>query len=234
MGIFSQRIVLLALLGGGSIVAFIWLMHFKDKLGLHWWSALLLSLLHSVVGVLCTLIFGFLETGFDPSSFGNLSLYGGAFFMPLFYWLTAIILKKKPGLVFDIFTICLIETLFFARINCLIKGCCYGIPFFGSRTLLWPTRELELMFYVILAFLLGRRALRDPGTGLSYPTYLISYGTFRFVTEWARHTDSSALIHRGHIWSLLALCIGISFYFTISTRQKEGKRKPNIKKKARG
>ena len=87
-----------------------------------WYAALPISICHTLYGVLTVTVFAFLETGFDSNSLGNMSLFGGVFFMPLAYWLGAKLSKRKMADVFDIFTICMIFTLMCARINCIIAG----------------------------------------------------------------------------------------------------------------
>ena len=190
-----------------------------------WYAVIAFSVLHTVLGVLSVKVFALFETG----NFSNMSLFGGVFFMPLFYWGVAKLAKQKAADVFDVFTICLVFTLMCARLNCMISGCCLGahIPIEGLTHLRFPTRELELIFYVILLSRLWRKVLSGSARGMIYPIYMIAYGIFRFVTETLRVSNrTDSILHISHLWALLSLGIGISIYGELRKKEKKtgGKR----------
>lgn len=211
---------LMLLLGCGTLFNVYWLHRCRERLHLRWLSVLLLSVLHTVLGVLSVKVFALFETG----DFSNMSLFGGVFFMPLFYWGVAKLAKQKTADVFDVFTICLVFTLMCARLNCIISGCCLGahIPIEGLTHLRFPTRELELLFYVLLLSRLWRKVLNRSARGMIYPIYMISYGIFRFVTETLRFSDrTNSILHISHLWALLSLGIGISIYGELQKKEKK-------------
>lgn len=211
---------LILLLGCGTLFNVYWLHRCRERLHLRWLSVLLLSVLHTVLGVLSVKVFALFETG----DFSNMSLFGGVFFMPLFYWGVAKLAKQKTADVFDVFTICLVFTLMCARLNCMISGCCLGahIPIEGLTHLRFPTRELELLFYVILLSRLWRKVLSGSARGMIYPIYMIAYGIFRFVTETLRFTDrTDSILHVSHLWALLSLGIGLSIYGELQKKEKK-------------
>ena len=211
---------LILLLGCGTLFNVYWLHRCRERLHLRWLSVLLLSVLHTVLGVLSVKVFALFETG----DFSNMSLFGGVFFMPLFYWGVAKLAKQKTADVFDVFTICLVFTLMCARLNCIISGCCLGahIPIEGLTHLRFPTRELELLFYVLLLSRLWRKVLSGSARGMIYPIYMISYGIFRFVTETLRFSDrTDSILHVSHLWALLSLGIGMSIYGELQKKEKK-------------
>ena len=211
---------LFILLGCGTLFNVYWLHRCRERLHLRWPSVLLLSVLHTVLGVLSVKVFALFETG----DFSNMSLFGGVFFMPLFYWGVAKLAKQKAADVFDVFTICLVFTLMCARLNCIISGYCLGahIPIQGLEHLRFPTREMELVFYVILLSRLWRKVLSGSARGMIYPIYMISYGIFRFVTETLRFSDrTDSILHISHLWALLSLGIGISIYGELQGKKKK-------------
>lgn len=211
---------LILLLGCGTLFNVYWLHRCRERLHLRWLSVLLLSVLHTVLGVLSVKVFALFETG----DFSNMSLFGGVFFMPLFYWGVAKLAKQKTADVFDVFTICLVFTLMCARLNCIISGCCLGahIPIEGLTHLRFPTRELELLFYVLLLSRLWRKVLSGSARGMIYPIYMISYGIFRFVTETLRVSSrANSILHISHLWALLSLGIGISIYGELRKKEKK-------------
>lgn len=211
---------LILLLGCGTLFNVYWLHRCRERLHLRWLSVLLLSVLHTVLGVLSVKVFALFETG----NFSNMSLFGGVFFMPLFYWGVAKLAKQKAADVFDVFTICLVFTLMCARLNCIISGCCLGahIPIEGLTHLRFPTRELELLFYVLLLSRLWRKVVTGSARGMIYPIYMIAYGIFRFVTETLRFSDrTDSILHVSHLWALLSLGIGISIYGELRKKEKK-------------
>lgn len=211
---------LILLLGCGTLFNVYLLHRCRERLHLRWLSVLLLSVLHTVLGVLSVKVFALFETG----NFSNMSLFGGVFFMPLFYWGVAKLAKQKTADVFDVFTICLVFTLMCARLNCIISGCCLGahIPIEGLTHLRFPTRELELLFYVLLLSRLWRKVVTGSARGMIYPIYMISYGIFRFVTETLRFSDrTDSILHVSHLWALLSLGIGISIYGELRKKEKK-------------
>lgn len=211
----------------GTIFSFIWLLLCKERLRIKWPAALLLAVLHTVCGVLCVKAFAVVEVGFDMSKAGNMSLFGGVFFLPLLYFLGAKITRRRMADVFDVFAICMIFTLMCARFNCILSGCCTGkvIP---GLSVHWPTRELEILFYIALLFWLGRSVRKCERVGLIYPLYMIAYGAFRFLTEWLRTYETASPLHRGHVWALITLALGLSIYYTKKekiTKQRGARRK---------
>lgn len=211
---------LILLLGCGTLFNVYWLHRCRERLHLRWLSVLLLSVLHTVLGVLSVKVFALFETG----NFSNMSLFGGVFFMPLFYWGVAKLAKQKAADVFDVFTICLVFTLMCARLNCIISGCCLGahIPIEGLTHLRFPTREMELLFYVLLLSQLWRKVVTGSARGMIYPIYMISYGIFRLVTETLRFSDrTDSILHVSHLWALLSLGIGISIYGELRKKEKK-------------
>lgn len=211
---------LILLLSCGTLFNVYWLHRCRERLHLRWLSVLLLSVLHTVLGVLSVKVFALFETG----DFSNMSLFGGVFFMPLFYWGVAKLAKQKAADVFDVFTICLVFTLMCARLNCIVSGCCLGahIPIEGLTHLRFPTRELELLFYVLLLSRLWRKVLSGSARGMIYPIYMISYGIFRFVTETLRVSSrANSVLHISHLWALLSLGIGISIYGELQKKEKK-------------
>lgn len=211
---------LILLLSCGTLFNVYWLHRCRERLHLRWLSVLLLSVLHTVLGVLSVKVFALFESG----DFSNMSLFGGVFFMPLFYWGVAKLAKQKAADVFDVFTICLVFTLMCARLNCIISGCCLGayIPIEGLTHLRFPTRELELLFYVILLSRLWRKVVTGSARGMIYPIYMIAYGIFRFVTETLRVSNrTDSILHISHLWALLSLGIGMSIYGELQKKEKK-------------
>ena len=214
-----------------TAVSFFWLTFFKKELRIKWYAALVIAVLHTAVGVVCVTLFAKFEGLIGPGETGSLSLYGGIFFMPVFYYAGAKIFKRDPKMVFDIFSFPLIFTLFCSRFNCLIKGCCLGVMIPGTE-MRYPTREAELVFYAILLHILGTVIFKKKFTGKVYPIYMLAYGIFRFTVEWFRESQHIfGIIHISHIWSVLSAIIGVTAIIILSKNNSKNK-KVNNKAKA--
>ena len=135
---FLTEYRLYIILALATTFCYFWISQFKKRLRIKEWMALLLSVLHTLVGVLCVKLFAFLESG----SGGGMSLYGAIFFLPVIYWVTAKVTKRSVADVFDIFTVCTFVTLLCSRFNCMFAGCCLGMEIPGTANLSWPTREM--------------------------------------------------------------------------------------------
>jgi phosphatidylglycerol:prolipoprotein diacylglycerol transferase len=82
------------------------------------------------------------------------------------------------------------------RLGCAIQGCCLGSPIEASWFAMvdaqgiarWPAVAMEIGFNIVIAtvFLVWRRQRFLPGQ--HYHVYLMAYGLFRFLHEFARAT----------------------------------------------
>lgn len=220
MGQWISQNILYILLAVATTFGYFWISQFKEKLRIKDWMALILAVVHTLIGVLCVKLFAFLESG-DGT---GMSLYGAVFFLPVIYFAFAKLTKRKVADVFDIFTICTVVTLLCARFNCIYAGCCVGTVIPGTDGLRWPTREAEIIFYIVLYIVLRRKVGKTKYNGLIYPIYMMSYGVFRFIVEFFRESFHPIVgpFHISHIWSLVAIVAGAAVYYIISHKVKIG------------
>lgn len=220
---------LLPCLAGGAVLSALWMWFFRQRIGIARWAIPVAAVLHTVAGVLCVTLFAGLES-FRLTITGGMSLYGAIFFMPLFYWGAGRLFRRDPRQVFDVMTLCMVSTLMLARLNCVVSGCCLGLPLPGSGVLRWPTREVEIAFHLAVLAVLLRRSRRQEQPGSNYPLYMMAYGIFRFAEEWFRAGDSLfSGLHPAHFWSILSVVIGFSIY----TEQKRRGRRTAVRRGTR-
>lgn len=216
----SARLALLLLLLAGTVFTFVWTMLMRGRLHYKWYAAAPLALLHTIYGVAAVIAFAELENLGRPHEFGLLSLFGAIFFMPIFYFLLAKLTKRKTADVFDVFTVNMVFTLLCSRINCLFAGCCLGKCISGAEGPRWPTREIEVAFYVVILTIMILRILKKKNFGEIYPLYMVIYGAFRFVIEFFRESPTTdSVLHLSHIWAILSVCIGLSIYAELKKKQ---------------
>ena len=214
---------LIVLLTIGTLFDVFWLYKMRARLWMKWYAIIVVSALHTVIGVGSVKAFAFLESG----DIGNMSLFGGIFFMPVAYYLGARQTRRDKKDVFDVLTVCMIFTLMCARVNCIFSGCCTGLRIPGTQ-FHFPTRELEILYYIVMLILLTPRVAKTKNPGSIYPLYMASYGAFRFIDEFFRTSSTGMLFHLSHVWAAIAFAAGLSIYIEINARNHQ--RKKEIKK----
>lgn len=220
---------LIILLTVATGLSFVWLFVFnRKKLNAKWWEILIVAILHTVIGVGCVKLFALLEAGFDASKAGNLSMFGGIFFMPVFYIIYAKIKKLPILFVIDIFSISLVMTLLLARINCLYSGCCLGKSI--NYDIRYPTREIEIGYDAIIIALSIFFLYKGMFKNKVFFIYLLSYGVVRFILEFMRESDSGSVFHIGHVWSIVSVVFAVAAILIMNYLDKE-KEIANSKKK---
>ena len=218
MSDFIRDHSLVILLTAASVVTFCWLYMMRDRLRMKVYAVLVCTVLHVLYGVLTVRLFAALEG--VP---GGMSLFGAVFLMPAAYFAGAKLFKRPPAEVFDLFTICLVETLFFARINCLVSGCCLGRQISYYSEARWPTRETELLFYIVFLLVMVPRVRRGGTNGTIYPMYMVAYGLFRMVNECFRESAAtSSIFHLSHVWAVITFCLGMSILMEMQKRAATG------------
>jgi prolipoprotein diacylglyceryltransferase len=181
---------------------------------MNWVAAIILSLMEVALALVFAMLFARLEGE------GNMSLYGGLFFLPITYIIGALVTKRKVRDVVDVFAVCTLITVFFARLNCLIAGCCLG-KCIGETAMRWPHREVELILYAILLEVFIYRCRKKKNHGELYPVYMISYGTLRFITEFLRESTQTSTFHRAHYWSIICVVIGVAALIIINHKYRK-------------
>lgn len=219
------------LVGVGAVFATVWLVLLRKRLNIAWYAALPITLACAAVAYLGGGVLGFIESGFKPDGFRTSRIFGDIFMVPLAYWVGAKLFKMPLKESFDSGAVCEVLMLMFIRVHCFLAGCCLGLPIPGMLRVRFPTREAEILFDIILLIYLCPRVWKGKTEGRAYPIYMISYGAFRFVTEFLRvaegTTGTTSLFHIAHLWSLISMIVGTIIY----VKMKNGKSRPGKKKR---
>lgn len=209
---------------------------YREKLGLRSkWELFLLWLLYPGLNVIASMLFAHLESFISsgiPAFPGSVSLYGCYFIGPLFLIAASKIMKWNVRGVMDAYAMWGTPALALVRCHCIQAGCCIGIPI-GDTGRFYPVREAEILFYLIMFFVLWWLFRKGKMPGQLFPLLMICYGTFRFINQWFRQTESAGW-NMAHTWSVLCVFIGLSLLLeglAQADRQKAKRKKPESRRK---
>jgi len=220
MSVFFDNYSLYIFVAAGLLagVPAVWI--YRERTGVRTgWGVALLCVLYSVCSLLSAMLFAKIEGWISGTEGGNISTYGIYLIGPFILLFTSVLFLLKPAGVMDVFALYAMPSLFLMRCHCLVWGCCGGLPMFGTG-LNWPTRESEMVFYIIMFIVLWKKLKRNDIPGQLFPLLMISYGCFRFVNQWFRDTGSPGL-HLSHGWSVLCALIGLVLFLRVRAQAKK-------------
>lgn len=192
----------------------------RDKAGIRTvWGVVFLCVIYSVSSVLSAMLFAKIEGWISGEAGGNISTYGIYLIGPFILWFASVMTLLKTEGVMDIFALYAMPSLFLMRCHCLVWGCCGGSPIFDTG-LTWPTRESEMLFYLVMFIVLWKKLRKNEIPGQLFPLLMISYGCFRFINQWFRDTGTSGL-HMAHGWSVLCTLIGVILFLRVRAQAKK-------------
>lgn len=205
-------------------------------------------------GILFQAVYHWIDTGTFTWNAG-MTFYGGLIFgagTVLFCWFVL----SKPFKLYEEavakfkhladMAACLIPLAHgFGRLGCLFAGCCYGnktsswlgIEMHGVKRM--PIQLFEAIFLFLLSaalFCLFFKQMKTENKGKYFPllpVYLIAYGVWRFVIEYARGDERGATIvsflSPSQLIAVILFAVGIG-YFIVWHVQKANKKEKEEKK----
>ena len=181
-------------------------------------------LFFTVLGLISTMLLSAVNALLRGRTYeiGSIAIFGEFIFLPVGLFLAAKIRKIKPALIFDVYIIWAVPVIALMRVNCILSGCCLGLPIPGS-TLRWPVRELEIVFFIIMWIILLKREKNNASSGSAFPLVMMSYGAFRFLIEFFRVSPAGTLFHIDHLWAALSFIVGAALFLEI-TKKKNSKK----------
>lgn len=151
-------------------------------------------------------------------------LYGLMIFDTLAIELLSPLLKIEKGKLGDFVAVPIIVTCFASKIDCIVRGCCYGIIVYRFETapaIRFPSAAFEMIIWGVLAIILLRIECSGKAKNTLWHIALIWFGLMRFLTDFLRGSDSERRILMlgmtgARIWSFVTMVLGmILLYMTI-------------------
>lgn len=128
---------------------------------------------------------------------------------------------RKYGKMLDIYAIVSSVYGVFNRLCCVVNGCCSGKKLFDS--FFWPNRELEILYFIIIFFVLAKQQTSKKFDGQSYLVFMMSYCAFRFVNEWfSLGQNLFNGVQIAHLWSVFFVICGYSIYIELKQHSERG------------
>jgi prolipoprotein diacylglyceryltransferase len=134
-------------------------------------------------------------------------------------------LRVKTG---DTFALPLALALAVGRWGCFFNGCCRGVPtdlpwgvpfqIDGAWVRCHPTQVYESAFHLAMAAVLAALTWRGALPRQRLKLYLISYGVFRFLTEFIRPEPPLALGLTFYQWAALLLSAALAAQWVVDRK----------------
>lgn len=193
---------------GLGMVAMILCMLYAGKIyGIERRDVIITAVYLTICGTFATYIMFFIETG----QFGGRSFFGAAFFVPVFMYPLAKILKIRYGYIMDICAPAGCIMLFILKFKCYLDGCCEGkLIILKTTAFRFPSQIVESVLALVLAAVIMLIIIKGRHKTMVYPILLVIYGIMRFFLNLLREVDPwLGPLPAGNVWSLLAIIIGI-------------------------
>lgn len=220
-----------------SLLLMIFVNIFRAKrFGLNYFHAIIISILVNVFAIIgAYMLFKLESIGKDNPGFG-LSFFGTVFFLPIFMYIVSLFINIPKETFLDYWSLTIPMELCLVRFGCYLAGCCLGIisengVYFPSDpigTCRLPVQLYECVFdLLIFAFLIFLEK-KQYFEGILYPTFMVSYSLIRFILEFFRDTSKNNLgLSNGHIFSFIALLIGVVWIIYLLFLKKSNRNKFN-------
>ncbi|MBP5231480.1 MAG: prolipoprotein diacylglyceryl transferase [Clostridia bacterium] len=218
----------------------------RKKAGLKRWELVLLLALCLTLFLVFSRAFAVLariceravttENFWQKALHGGMVLYGGMFGALTGCALFALIRRRKIRPVMDFFAPSIALSFAFARLGCMLEGCCYGIEtgwgipnaHFPGK-LLFPAQPIEVIWNLILFAALLIRAKKRGNDRYSLEICMAGYAVCRFVLDFFKAEHGQGFLPFGLTFSqdisLIVLTFVIVECAAIAIRKARGRRK---------
>lgn len=229
MATFFAKYSLEILVAVGVLVGTFVIWQHRETLGVRLKGTLGLCALYLSVMVFSIKSFADLENFISYGDTANgeaISAFGIYLIGSALVLIASLLLRLKTSAVMDVYGLGVSAAMIAGRVNCLRGGCCVGLEIFNTG-LLWPVREMEILFHLVMFLYNWRQIKKGDKPGQALPAAMLCYGVFRFGLQWLRYTPSGGWV-QSHFWALLCAFIGLSVLLELraEAQRKQKKRSP--------
>lgn len=201
------------------------------KYGISLKKMLLIYVVVSVVGAIGACIGAVISN----ESMLSKRLYGLMLFDTALLFVLSPLLKVRLDDLGDFVMVPIMAVCFSSKIDCLVKGCCYGVTLWSSSQrgeVRFPSAIFEMLIWGIMTLLLLAIERSQMAKGALWPIGMIWFGIARFAVDFLRGSAWEKRIFvlgltGGQFWSLVVLLIGAIYLYILLMHRFE--RKPRIK-----
>lgn len=220
------------------IIQFLFLMRHRKKYGITVKQVLGIELIVYPASLLTMYILAWFENG----SWGGFNIVRVFVYVPLYALMTQKLIGVPYGKFVDFLAPSIVINKVVGHIACPFTGCCRGFPCsWGiwnplTQTNLFPNQWMECVVSLGILLILLRYARKKQyqGTGAVYATMLCMYGTARFLMEYLRDNKKLILgISNLAFHALFMAVVGTIWLFVLEEKEKENKRKAELKQHRR-
>lgn len=201
------------------------------KYGISLRKMLLIYVVVSAVGALGACIGAVLSN----ESMLSKRLYGLMLFDTVLLFALSPLLKVRLSDLGDFVMVPIMAVCFASKIDCLVKGCCYGVALWGSTpqtVIRFPSAIVEMVLWGIMTLLLLAIERSQMAKGALWPIGMIWFGLARFAVDFLRGSAWEKRVFAlgltgGQFWSLVVLLGGAVYLYIVLLHRFQ--RKPRVK-----
>ncbi len=211
MSKITKDLIAVALLVIAYVFQCIWLFKMRKRVKIKAFLIPIICLLLIIASHYSANLFAVIEKG-DISGWHGSSIFGAMFLCPIIVVLCSLIFRWNLDDACDELGLCLILSYLSFRASCFIYGCCLGTIIPGTDGHLWPFRELDIIFYATFLVIFTPKVIHKETHGTCYPTFMVTYGIFRFFIDWTKASwdviCNISWLRWASLWSVLLVIVG--------------------------
>ena len=201
------------------------------KFNIPLWKMLLIYLIVSIVGAVGASV----GSAIAGESILSKRLYGLMLFDTVILFVLSALLKIHIDDMGDFVAVPIMAVCFASKIDCIVKGCCYGLVLFYSSSqqpVRFPSAIVEMAIWGILTVMFLVLERSGTAKGILWPLGMIWFGIIRFAVDFLRGSDLEKRnflmgLTGGQFWSLIVLLVG--FVYLYAVLKKKSVRKLTVK-----
>ena len=189
----------------------------REKYNISLLQMILIYIIVSTVGAIGACMGAYMSG--EPIS--SVRLYGLIIFDSVALLILSNIMKIDIGEMGDFVAVPIMVVCFSSKINCFIHGCCYGFVICETQAgeiVRFPSVLFEMALWALLTIFLLIVEKKQKSKNTLWAIMVIWFGIFRFIASCFRGYEKGFIealpgISGAKIWSLVTLCIGLTFMY---------------------